>query len=557
MAATRGLVRMAVPAAVVLLGGCTTLGPDFQAPQVPWLQGWSGGAWRTLADEAPRRAEAARRRMVAPVRRPGARPAGGRGAAAEPGRAHRRPAHPGGAGPARHRRQRAVSAAAAGQLRSAGRGQPRQQRPGPHARILRPGLRPGLGAGLLGQVQARHRVGRCRLLQQHRVVRRRAGAGRGADGEPVRNHPHHRAAAAHRQRERRDPAAQPGDHRTAVPQRQRCRARRAAGALAVPGHAGDDPRDREQPAPDAQRAVRAARPAARCPARAAGRAREDSRSAARGDRRPAGRDAAAPARRARRRDAAGRAVGADRHQRSGAVPVDRARRVGGSVGDHLRFARRHAGLGPRPGAGVERVRPWPADEPGAGAGRALPAAVRAVPGRGAARRPRARRCGQQLRLHPRAGRHPARCRAGREALARHRHGAVSRRPGRLPACARFAACAVQRAGAPGGQPGRRGAVPDRRLQGDGRRLAGRALAAAARRRHANHDGRAQRLEGAAAGPAAAAFGASSHRPTRATRHDPGPCRPARRSRAVVRVLLRCHRRPLRLHPRAAAPASAR
>ncbi len=58
MASTRGLVRMVVPAAVVLLGGCTTLGPDFKAPQVPWLQGWSGGAWRTLADEAPRRAEA-------------------------------------------------------------------------------------------------------------------------------------------------------------------------------------------------------------------------------------------------------------------------------------------------------------------------------------------------------------------------------------------------------------------------------------------------------------------------------------------------------------------
>jgi outer membrane protein TolC len=57
MAATRRLVRTAVSAAVVLLGGCTTLGPDFHAPQVPWLQGWSGGAWRTLADETPRRAQ--------------------------------------------------------------------------------------------------------------------------------------------------------------------------------------------------------------------------------------------------------------------------------------------------------------------------------------------------------------------------------------------------------------------------------------------------------------------------------------------------------------------
>ena len=67
--------------------------------------------------------------------------------------------------------------------------------------------------------------------------------------------------------------------------------------------------------------------------------------------------------------------------------------------------------------------------------------------------------------------------AGREALARHRDGPVSRRPGRLPARARFAAGAVQCAGTPGRQPGRRGSVPDRGLQGDGWRLAGRPLAA--------------------------------------------------------------------------------
>ena len=57
MTTTRGLMRMTVPAAMVLLGGCTTLGPDFSAPQIPWLQGWPGGAWRTLAEEAPRRAQ--------------------------------------------------------------------------------------------------------------------------------------------------------------------------------------------------------------------------------------------------------------------------------------------------------------------------------------------------------------------------------------------------------------------------------------------------------------------------------------------------------------------
>ena len=202
-----------------------------------------------------------------------------------------------------------------------------QQRPGYDVRVVRPGLRPGLGTGLLGQVQARHRVGRCRLLREYRAVRRRAGAGRRPGGEPVRIDPHHRVAAAHRARERGDPGAQPGDHRAAVPQRQRRRARRAAGPLAVPEHPGDDPRTRERPAPDTQRAVRAAGAAARRAAGVAARARQDPRSAARGDRRRAGRAAAAPARRARGRDAAGRAIGADRHQRGGAVSVHRARRV--------------------------------------------------------------------------------------------------------------------------------------------------------------------------------------------------------------------------------------
>ena len=53
MAARRGLVRLAVPAGM-LLSACTTLGPDFRSPPVPWLQDWSGGAWRNLAVEAPR-----------------------------------------------------------------------------------------------------------------------------------------------------------------------------------------------------------------------------------------------------------------------------------------------------------------------------------------------------------------------------------------------------------------------------------------------------------------------------------------------------------------------
>jgi len=52
MAAWRRLMRLAVPAGM-LLSACTTLGPDFRSPVVPWLHDWSGGAWRDLADEAP------------------------------------------------------------------------------------------------------------------------------------------------------------------------------------------------------------------------------------------------------------------------------------------------------------------------------------------------------------------------------------------------------------------------------------------------------------------------------------------------------------------------
>jgi len=40
---------------MVLLAGCTTVGPDFTRPEVPWLPDWSGGAWRSIADTAPGR----------------------------------------------------------------------------------------------------------------------------------------------------------------------------------------------------------------------------------------------------------------------------------------------------------------------------------------------------------------------------------------------------------------------------------------------------------------------------------------------------------------------
>jgi outer membrane protein, multidrug efflux system len=40
----------------MLLGACTTVGPDFKPPQVPWLAGWKGGSLDTLSADtaAPR-----------------------------------------------------------------------------------------------------------------------------------------------------------------------------------------------------------------------------------------------------------------------------------------------------------------------------------------------------------------------------------------------------------------------------------------------------------------------------------------------------------------------
>ena len=47
-------VRALALAAAALLGACTTVGPDFNRPQVPWLDDWKGGSLETLASD-PRR----------------------------------------------------------------------------------------------------------------------------------------------------------------------------------------------------------------------------------------------------------------------------------------------------------------------------------------------------------------------------------------------------------------------------------------------------------------------------------------------------------------------
>lgn len=54
MAAKRPGSRAAALAAAVLLGACTTVGPDFEQPRVPWLDRWTGGSLESLAAD-PRR----------------------------------------------------------------------------------------------------------------------------------------------------------------------------------------------------------------------------------------------------------------------------------------------------------------------------------------------------------------------------------------------------------------------------------------------------------------------------------------------------------------------
>jgi multidrug efflux system outer membrane protein len=44
-------MRAMALAGTVLLGACSTLGPDFERPRVPWLAGWTGGSLEALAAE--------------------------------------------------------------------------------------------------------------------------------------------------------------------------------------------------------------------------------------------------------------------------------------------------------------------------------------------------------------------------------------------------------------------------------------------------------------------------------------------------------------------------
>ena len=55
MPTKRSGVRMMALAGAAMLGGCTTVGPDFERPGVPWLSGWTGGSLESLVAADPRR----------------------------------------------------------------------------------------------------------------------------------------------------------------------------------------------------------------------------------------------------------------------------------------------------------------------------------------------------------------------------------------------------------------------------------------------------------------------------------------------------------------------
>ena len=42
-----------------MLSACTTVGPDFKRPQVPWLDAWTGGSLKSLDVDSRSSARAA------------------------------------------------------------------------------------------------------------------------------------------------------------------------------------------------------------------------------------------------------------------------------------------------------------------------------------------------------------------------------------------------------------------------------------------------------------------------------------------------------------------
>ena len=109
----RTLPERLLLAGCLLLGACTTVGPDFVRPEVPWLNDWSSSALRSDAAEGQPRDRAATEQWWRNFNDPALDRLVAEAQRAEHRRAHCRPAHSRGTRPARHRRQHTLSATAA------------------------------------------------------------------------------------------------------------------------------------------------------------------------------------------------------------------------------------------------------------------------------------------------------------------------------------------------------------------------------------------------------------------------------------------------------------
>ena len=413
----RGSLSLMALAAALALGACTTVGPDFVRPQVPWLRDWSGGEWRALADAARPRAPApydewwrafddpALDRLVAEAQRvnPGVRTAGMRIMEAR--------AQLGIAGSALFPQLQQVTAEAlyTGNRGTDGRGLEFWSA--------------GVGFDLAWEIDF---WGKFRRGIESADAAYFASIAQYDDLQVLMAAQAASFYATIRVFERRLAIT---DENAALQQRsleiterlfrsgndseldvQQARTQYLSTLATIP--------DLKSGLRQAQNAlcVLLARPPGALPELEQW-AREDPRCASRRDRRPAGGNAAAAPGRAGGGIAVGRPVGADRRQQGATLSVDRARGLARAVDQLVLLAHRHPRLGARAGTGVERLRLWPLEKPGTGAGCAIPAVIRAVPGRRAARRSRARRRCYGLCPRSLADRHPARFGESRAPLA--------------------------------------------------------------------------------------------------------------------------------------------
>ena len=315
----------------------------------------------------------------------------------------------------------------------------------------------------------RGRVCGCRYFASIAVTTTQVLVG-GAGRQLLRHRSDHRTAPAHCARERRAAETQPRDHRTPVQERQRVRARCPAGPDAVPEYRRCNSRARGQPASGAERAQRSARPPA-------GPLPEMERDARRFRPPSSSSSSTRPSCSRRRPDVRARrmrlAAQSAQIGVSEAALYPRSRWSARSASPPPRSTGRREpfnGASARPG--MEHLRLGQAEGPGAGPGCTLPAALRAVSGHRAASRPRTRRFRHRFRAGSGPGRHPARAVQAPVGHSTSRTSSIARGWSALSASlTRNAACSASRSGWE--YRGRRHPEPDCRLQGDGRRLAGR------------------------------------------------------------------------------------